>query len=109
MDAILALIQEDCVNKEFIEEIKLICQCALMGSIHFRSDEEERIPFIIKSNWVYILMWIAKEINLSGNQNRSIDNAIKSIECKILTIFEHTTNYQLNLQIQEFLKFFREF
>jgi hypothetical protein len=54
------------VDDKFIEEIKMVCQCALMGSIYFRKDEEERIPFIIKSNWVYILMWIAKDINLSG-------------------------------------------
>ena len=67
LDAIHALIQEDCVDKVFIDEVKLVCQCALMGSIHFIPEEEERIPFIIKSNWVYILMWIAKEISLSGN------------------------------------------
>jgi hypothetical protein len=38
LDAILALIEEDCVDKVFIEEIKLICQCALMGSIHLSSE-----------------------------------------------------------------------
>lgn len=42
-------------------------------------------------------MWIAKEIHLSGTSNRSIDNAIKAIECKILTIFETTSSFRLNL------------
>ena len=97
LDTIHALISEDCVDGQFIEDVKMICQCALMGSTHFDADMEERLPFMVKANWVYILMWISKDITLSGKSDRSIENAIRAIECKVLNIFDKITSHRLNL------------
>lgn len=36
-------------------------------------------------------------------------NAMNTVQCKILDIFEKISGYRLNLQIQKFLMLFREF
>jgi len=110
LDTIYALIDQDCVDPVFIENCKLVCQCALIGASHYSDKQEEKIPEYIRTNWVYILTWLAKDICLtSHNDSRSMQNAVKNVECKVLEIFEKLTCYRLNLQIQTFLQQFRMF
>jgi len=54
-------------------------------------------------------MWLAKDLVLSQTENRSMKNALKAIELKILMILEKLCSYRLNLQVFKFLKMFRKF
>ena len=109
LDMALNLIQEDLIDYRFIENIKFICQCALLGSTHLDDEQEKEIPQIIKNNWMYILMWIAKDICLRQEDIRSTSNAVRAIECKIFFIFDKITSYRINLQVRKFLVLFRKF
>ena len=62
LDAVQALLLEDCVSPKFIHEVLFVCQCAILGIVHFDAEEERGLPAIIKSTWVYILCWLAKDI-----------------------------------------------
>jgi hypothetical protein len=70
-----------------------------MGASHFPEEHQKNIPDYIKTNWVYILCYIAKDICLVNHQsdNRSMENAVKAIECKVLDIFDKIANFRLNL------------
>ena len=109
LDVIHNIINEDLIDLRFIENVKLICQCALLGSSHCNEEQEKDLPQTIKNNWVYILMWISKDICLRQEDTRSIKNAVRSIETKVLNIFDKITCYRLNLQIRQFLVKFRRF
>mmetsp|Transcript_30174 Transcript_30174/g.46110 ORF Transcript_30174/g.46110 Transcript_30174/m.46110 type:complete len:173 (-) Transcript_30174:6034-6552(-) len=67
------------------------------------------MPVFIKSNWVYILMWIAKDITINQADTRSMKNAVRAIEVKVLSILDKITSYRLNLQVHKFLFLFRRF
>ena len=58
----LALITEDCVDANFVENCMYICQCAILGAIYLNKDDEKNVPKTVQSTWVYILMWLAKDI-----------------------------------------------
>ena len=73
----LALVAEDCVDAVFVENVSYICQCAIVGAIHFNKDEEKHVPRIIQSTWIYILMWLAKDQIINQTDNRSMKNAVK--------------------------------
>lgn len=109
LDTIYSLVAEDCIDPKFIENIKLICQCALAGCSHLDKELDSQIPDFMKHNWVYILMWIAKDICMTSQENRSMENAIVAIEKKILDIFLQLSSYRTNLQVQKFLLNFRKF
>ena len=97
LDTTLALITEDCVDSVFVENTMYICQCAILGAIHLNKQEEKYVPKVVQSTWVYILMWVAKDIINNQSDNRSMKNAVKSIELKILAIMEKLCYYRLNL------------
>ena len=67
------------------------------------------MPVTVKSNWVYILMWIAKDITLTQTETRQMKNAVRAVEVKVLNILEKITSYRLNLQMHKFLFLFRRF
>jgi hypothetical protein len=98
LDTIWALISEDCLDPKFIENVKLICQCALLGCSRYNEEVEMRLPFFIRSNWVYILMWISKDVITSQN-SRTMANAVRAIEIKVLEILNKLTSYRLNMQV----------
>ena len=65
----------------------MICQCVLFGSLHRDTKQEISIPFMIRSNWVYMIMWISKDIVLSNSGTRlEKDNRI--IESLVLDILD---------------------
>lgn len=98
LDTIYALVQEDCVCPQFVENIKLISQCALMGCTHLPQEKQNQLPKYILDNWVYKLCWLAMDIyNQNPKDNRSMANAMNTIQCKILDIFEKISGYRLNL------------
>lgn len=109
LDSIFDLIHEDLIDPKFIENIKFICQCALLGSSHFSGEKEDEIPSVIKTNWIYILMWISKDICIRQEDIRSMANAVRAIETKVFDIFDKITSYRLNLQVRKFLVLFRKF
>jgi hypothetical protein len=82
LQTIYSVVNKDFLDPIFIENISLICQCCLYGSLH-RSDPnelqkknfknkssakktEQNIPIVVKSNWLYNLMWISKDILTSN-------------------------------------------
>ena len=93
----LALITEDCVDAKFVENIMYICQCSVLGAIHLTKEEEKHVPKLVQSTWVYILMWLAKDIIANQSDNRSMKNAVKTVELKILAIMGKLCYYRLNL------------
>jgi len=34
----------------------------MLGSLHYNEQMEKQIPTVIKTNWIYILLWISKDI-----------------------------------------------
>jgi len=44
LDTMYALVAEDCVDPRFVENIKLVCQCTLMGISHYSEEQEAKIP-----------------------------------------------------------------
>mmetsp|Transcript_30174 Transcript_30174/g.46116 ORF Transcript_30174/g.46116 Transcript_30174/m.46116 type:complete len:129 (-) Transcript_30174:6553-6939(-) len=40
LDTVHAIIAEDCVDPSFIDNVKFICQCAVMGATHLTEDQE---------------------------------------------------------------------
>jgi len=81
LNTIYSVVNKDFLDAIFIENIQLICQCCLYGSLH-RADPNEQakkknkrgelikteknIPIVIKSNWLYNLMWICKDILMTN-------------------------------------------
>lgn len=74
---IYMIIKEDLIDPKFIENVKLICLTALIGSCYYDEAREKDVPYPIKSNWLYILMWISKDICERQEDKRSIANAVK--------------------------------
>ena len=109
LDTLYALISEDCVDAKFIQNVMYICQCAIMGSKYMTPAQELNIPPMVKGTWVYILMWLSRDIIAKQAMNRQVKNAIKSVEIKILNILDKITDYRLNLQLHLFLMKFRKF
>lgn len=110
LDTIYAIVSEDCVSPAFVEDLKLICQCALMGCSHYAAEKEEAIPTYCSHNWVYQLCWLAKELyKQNPKDNRSMANAVNAIEGKVLDIFEKLSGFRINLQVQKYLMMFRDF
>lgn len=106
LDAVIALLQEDCVNAKFVNDVLFVCQCAMLGIVHFDAEEERGLPAIIKSTWPYILCWLAKDIVLNQKQSRTMRNGLRAIEERIVGILEALSQYRLNLQVLHFLKLF---
>ena len=68
------------------------------------------MPKYIINNWVYIICWLVKDHCLKNpDDSRSMQQAIKQIECKVLDIFDKLAQYRLNLQVQKYLIQFRDF
>jgi hypothetical protein len=70
---------------------------------------EMKFPPIMKSTWVYILMWLCKDIIIKTLDNRQMKNAVRAIEMKVLAILDKICDYRLNLQVYKFLIMFRKF
>jgi hypothetical protein len=62
LDCIYAILREDLIEPKFVANVKLICQSALLGSLHHNEAMEKQIPTVIRTNWVYLLMWISKDV-----------------------------------------------
>ena len=63
LDAVNSVLNENLVDKNFIDNIKYVVQCLINGASHFsKEDEEKRVPFMVRHNWIYILFWECKEI-----------------------------------------------
>ena len=74
-----------------------ICQCAIMGSKYMTPAQEMNIPPMVKGTWVYILMWLSRDIIAKQAMNRQVKNAIKAVEIKVLNILDKIIDYRLNL------------
>jgi hypothetical protein len=109
LDVLYALITEDCVDPLFIKNVSFICQCAMLGSQHMNAEDEKKFPPIMKSTWVYILMWLCKDNIITTIDNRQMKNAVRAIEMKILAILDKICDYRLNLQCYKYLILFRKF
>lgn len=109
LDAIYFLLAEDCVSPKFIQNIKLVCECAMVGALGLNQNQEKNVPTYIQRNWVYALMWVCKEVAIQEKENREMQNAIKGIELKILSIFLKLSVYRTSLQVKQFLVNFRKF
>ena len=68
-----------------------------MGSKYMTPAQEMNIPPMVKGTWVYILMWLSREIIAKQAMNRQVKNAIKAVEIKVLNILDKITDYRLNL------------
>ena len=86
----------------------MICQCVLFGSLHRDAKQEKAIPFMIRSNWVYMIMWVSKDIVLS-NAGIRLEKDNRIIESKVLDILDQLACNKLNSQVKTFLKKFRQF
>ena len=53
-------------------------------------------------------MWISKDV-IYTQKSRSMANAVRAIEIKVLEILSKLTSYRLNMQVYQFLLLFREF
>ena len=109
LDVLYSLIAEDCVDGLFIKQTSFICQCAMLGSQHFDAKAEMKFPPVLKSTWVYILMWLCKDIIIRTIDNRQMKNAVRAIELKVLAILDKICDYRLNLQVYKYLIIFRQF
>ena len=108
LDTIYAIIQRDLVDDNFIDRSVFICTVCQFGALHFQLEKENRIPFVIKSNWVYQLMWVSKDIVQSAG-SALIEDFNNSIECRALDIMNKVAFYKLNNQIKIYLQKFRQF
>ena len=106
--AISSIICKDFLDNVFIENVKMICQCVLFGSLHRDAKQEKAIPFMIRSNWVYMIMWVSKDIVLS-NAGIRLEKDNRIIESKVLDILDQLACNKLNSQVKTFLKKFRQF
>ena len=97
LDVLYALVAEDCVDALFIENVSFICQCAMLGSKRMDAKAEMKFPPIMKAIWVYILMWLCKDIIIRTLENRQMKNAVRAIEMKVLAILDKICDYRLNL------------
>lgn len=102
----------------------MICQCALYGSLHRpnpdelaqktknkridSSNTEKGIPLVIRSNWLYMLMWISKDI-VQTNPGIFLEKYNREIECRTLDILDKLACNKLNNQVIAFLTKFRQF
>ena len=109
LQQIIVLLQNDLIEPKFIENVKMICQTALLGSLHYNREQEKDVPSCIRTNWLYILMWIAKDICLKSEEIWKTENALTCIGCQIFDIFDLVSFYRLNLQIEQFVIKFRKF
>ena len=109
LDCIYAVLREDLIEPKFVANVKLICQSALLGSLHHGEAIEKQIPTVIRTNWVYLLMWISKDVCERQEDIRQMASAVKAVECKVFDIFDQLTCYRLNAQLQRFLAHFRRF
>jgi len=73
------------------------------------AEDEKKFPPIMKSTWVYILMWLCKDNIITTIDNRQMKNAVRAIEMKILAILDKICDYRLNLQCYKYLILFRKF
>ena len=62
LGAVYSLIQQDCVNPKFVDEVLFICECIILGVVHLGRELENELPAVLKSSWTYILCWLAKDI-----------------------------------------------
>jgi len=75
----------------------------MVGSIHLSENQEIILPATMKSNWVYILMWLIKDYELTNKVNRAMKNATRGLMMRVLKILEAVTEFRLDLQIKRFL------
>ena len=63
---------------------------------------------MIRSNWVYMIMWISKDIVLT-NRGTRLEKDNRIIESKVLDILDQLACDKLNSQVKTFLRKFRQF
>lgn len=108
-DCLYALVAEDCVEAKFIDNVFFICQCAILGSKCLDEKQESHIPPLVKNTWVYIIMWLSKDIVNRTRESRELKNAIRALETKFLNIIDKICDYRLNYQIHKVLMLFKKF
>ena len=67
---------------------------------------ESSIPLVVRSNWIYNLMWISKTI-CKTNPGIFLEKHNQAIEGKTLDIMEKLMSHKLNTQCLTFLSKFR--
>jgi hypothetical protein len=100
LEMIINLLKNDLIEPKFIENVKMICQTALLGSLHYTKEQEKDLPSCIRGNWLYVLMWVAKDICLKSEEIWKTENALTCIGSQIFDIFDLISFYRLNLQIE---------
>jgi|APSaa5957512535_1039671.scaffolds.fasta_scaffold163022_1 hypothetical protein len=73
-----------------------------------KQEKEIRVPFVVKSNWVYQLMWISKYVAQTTG-NVVIEDFNIDIESRALDITSKISYYRLNYQMKTYLQKFRQF
>lgn len=109
LDTAHALIEEDCIDPGFIDNMLFICQCIILGTMRISEEQERVLPAVVKATWVYILTWLAQSMLLNQADNRQMKNALRAVEMRVLDIFEKVGFHRLNLQVHKFLLTFRKF
>ena len=72
-------------------------------------EDEEEVPYMVRHNWVYILLWECKEVIKNQPNNKQMKNAVRSIELKSLQVMENLLSHRLNMQVFNFLRLYRQF
>lgn len=109
LDTAHALIEEDCVDPDFIDKILFVCQCIILGTMRISEEQERVLPAVVKATWVYILTWLAQSMVINQQGNRQMRNALRAVEMRVLDIFEKVGFHRLNVQVHKFLLNFRKF
>jgi hypothetical protein len=105
LELIYALLKNDVVNPRFVDHTLHICQAAILGMMRLSTEQENEIPPIVKSMWVYILCWLAKDIVINQN-NRRMRNGLRAIEVKAINILRALQEFRTNLQVTRLLQLF---